>query len=676
MAGEQRVLELRQHRVLVADDAVDERLARREPRAPRCARTSSLTGRDTQPLAAKLSEGCRDGVMRAARVSVRTFDPTAPRTPRGSWSAHAAVTTASSLDLSGTWRARDRRRRPRASAFADPAFDDADWPRCRVPAPLAHRTPRSPTADGPVLYRRRFDVARRPTGRRRVPRARRRLLLRRRLARRRLPRRDRGLLLPAHVRGHRRAAAPTTSTCSRSRSRARRQTDRTAKRIVTGVFSHWDNLDPDVEPGRAVATGAPASRPARCASRGCACCAPRRPRSAAGCVLDLTLDAGAEPPTRRRSRRGLRARVDRPGRRRRARRARRATSRSPPARTTSSWTLDVDHPPRWWPRRSATQPRCDARGRRRGRRRAERRRAAAHRVPRDPHATTGSSRSTASACSSMGSNQGPTRMALGEATPDELRARRRSSRVDANLDLLRVARARHPARAVRRRRRRRAARLAGLPAAVGLRARRPQAGGAPGARRWSTCSATTRASCCGARTTSRSRSTSQPGEPLTARPDGEARRRRCCCRRGTRTCSTARSPAPCTRPTRPARSTRTPACSPASAAAAPTPTSTSAGTTASSTASRRALRAVPRLGRFVTEFGAQAVPETRRLHGARALARPRLGPAVRAPRVPDAMFFDAHVPPGRLRRRSTSGAPRPRRTRPRSSSSRSRTCAG
>ena len=51
VAGEQRVLELREHGVLVADYAVDERLARRRPSRTVFARISSLTGRDSQPLA-------------------------------------------------------------------------------------------------------------------------------------------------------------------------------------------------------------------------------------------------------------------------------------------------------------------------------------------------------------------------------------------------------------------------------------------------------------------------------------------------------------------------------------------------------------------------------------------------------------------------------------------------
>ena len=43
------------------------------------------------------------------------------------------------------------------------------------------------------------------------------------------------------------ASAP--STCSPSRSPARRPRDRTKKRTITGVFQHWDSLDPTWNPG-------------------------------------------------------------------------------------------------------------------------------------------------------------------------------------------------------------------------------------------------------------------------------------------------------------------------------------------------------------------------------------------------------------------------------------------
>ena len=81
----------------------------------------------------------------------------------------------------------------------------------------------------------------------------------------------------------------------------------------------------------------------------------------------------------------------------------------------------------------------------------------------------------------MGANHGPTRMALGRGHRRGARARRRA-RGSGEPRPAPHPRTRHPARALRRGRRRRAPALAGLPAAVGIRPRRPQAGRTPGAR--------------------------------------------------------------------------------------------------------------------------------------------------------------------------------------------------
>ena len=131
-------------------------------------------------------------------------------------------------------------------------------------------------------------------------------------------------------------------------------------------------------------------------------------------------------------------------------------------------------------------------------------------------------------------------MALGRRADDELRARRRARAVDANLDLAARPRARRAGRALRRGRRAGPAAVAGPPAAVGLRPRRPHARPPARRARWSTCSATTRASCCGARTTRRSRRP-RTGRAVVARRAGEARGDDVPARRGARTCSTARS---------------------------------------------------------------------------------------------------------------------------------------
>ena len=167
------------------------------------------------------------------------------------------------------------------------------------------------------------------------------------------------------------------------------QRDRTAKRTITGVFSHWDNLDPDWNPGgiwrpvRLRDTG-----PVRIKSAA-ARCAVEATETRGRLLLDVTLDAGADPNPAPLRRAALRARS--PGPTADARRRRRTTSCSPAGDNTL--TLDAS---------TSTSRRAGGRGgsassrsatstcRRRGRRRAERRPPAAHRVPRDPHAATGS----------------------------------------------------------------------------------------------------------------------------------------------------------------------------------------------------------------------------------------------------------------------------------------------
>ena len=80
--------------------------------------------------------------------------------------------------------------------------------------------------------------------------------------------------------------------------------------------------------------------------------------------------------------------------------------------------------------------------------------------------------------------------------------------------------------------------------------------------------------------------------------------------------------------------------------------------------------------RFVSEFGAQAVPDDRRLLRARALARPRLGaPGPHATRCRRTMF-DRHVPPADHATFDDVADARRRRTRPPSSATTSRRCAG
>ena len=237
-------------------------------------------------------------------------------------------------------------------------------------------------------------------------------------------------------------------------------------------------------------------------------------------------------------------------------------------------------------------------------------------------------------------------MALAEATPAELRrdvelARGRRPRPAPG------PRPRHPARAVRRRRRGRPPALAGLPAAVGLRPRRPQAGGAPGRGRWSTCSATTRriALWCG------------HNEPLAHRPRARASdvRGRDVARDGARRSLPTWNKTVLDRSVQRAleKADRDPRRSIAAlgraprhlrCSTAPTATSTSAGTTAMDELAAGAARRCPRLARFVTEFGAQAVPDTA------DFMEPERWPDLDWDRLAEhhalqKRVFDRHVPP-------------------------------
>jgi beta-mannosidase len=213
-----------------------------------------------------------------------------------------------------------------------------------------------------------------------------------------------------------------------------RQTDRTAKRLITGVFSHWDNLDPTWNPGglwrpvRVVETG-----PVRLARLRCLCIEATEERGRL--LLDIRLDAGravdGKPEPRPAQ---LRAHVTAPDGRLLLEDTCDLTLAA--GDNSVTWTLEVDHPPRWWPRRLGDQPRCDVevaveldgepsdrRTLRTAFREVRWRRWQLH--------------VNGERLFVMGSNQGPTRMQLGEATGDELAGDVRRA-IDANLDLLRL----------------------------------------------------------------------------------------------------------------------------------------------------------------------------------------------------------------------------------------------
>ena len=202
------------------------------------------------------------------------------------------MTPGDALDLSGTWRAAaavgDLHQR-----FVETGFDDRDWPTLSVPGHW-RSGPDFAGTDGPVLYRRRFELAADT-----APGTRRFLVL------------DgvfyygdvwldagylaatEGYFFP-HTLEVTDALRTGDEHVLAIEVACPRQTDRTAKRIVTGVFSHWDNLDPTWNPGglwrpvRVVETGR-----VRLARMSCVCVEATEERGRLR--LDLTLDPTEEP---------------------------------------------------------------------------------------------------------------------------------------------------------------------------------------------------------------------------------------------------------------------------------------------------------------------------------------------------------------------------------------------
>ena len=230
-------------------------------------------------------------------------------------------------------------------------------------------------------------------------------------------------------------------------------------------------------PRRSTATGTPAgcgdrsssTTPARCASTGCGCSAATPTRPGPTCASHARLDTDVARTVRRAH-----------DRRRRGRRRDRAR-RSPPASTRSSGRSTSTSPALWWPRALGDQPLTDigvevlVDGER-------------QRPPLAPHRAARGRVVNDWICSVngerlflKGANLLPTRPGLADATPAEVRARRRAGRRGRARRPARAGPHRRP-RAVRRRRRARRAAAAGLPAAVGLRPPDPPRGRAPGAR--------------------------------------------------------------------------------------------------------------------------------------------------------------------------------------------------
>ena len=345
MAGEQRVLELRQDGVLVAEHPVEQRLAGADPGdgvAP-----DLLLDRDGLPARlAAADRGWRGATTwrptyrRDRRVGRRRRPGRRRRVPL--W-RHATQP----WTLSGTWRAAvaddDLRRTWLEPVLRRPRLG-ADR---RCPATGA-RPPRSPTRDGPLLYRTRFDAPTgRPTASARLARASTALFYQGDVWLDGAYLGDtEGYFFPHDVRGHRaRSPARHEHTARRRGRRARRQTDRTAKRNITGVFQHWDCSTP---------TGTPAASGGRSAIertgpvriRRLRVCAARPTRPGAIVVVPSPTSTSTRPAT-------VTLRTI-------GRRSSSTTSSSSLAAGENQveWTLAVDHPALWWPHALGRRSRC------------------------------------------------------------------------------------------------------------------------------------------------------------------------------------------------------------------------------------------------------------------------------------------------------------------------------
>jgi beta-mannosidase len=318
------------------------------------------------------------------------------------------------LELGGTWRAavadEDLRRR-----FADPDEDDDGWEPIRVPGHW-QSAPAFASTDGPLLHRRRFAAARPDPGERAW------LTLE-------------GLFYQGDVWLDGEYLGATEGYFVRHsfevtdalRARAEHllavevtcdpERDRTAKRNLTGVFQHWDCLDPDRNPGgiwRPVhieRTG-----PVRARSLSLRCTEATEDRAVVAFRADLDSDAARTATITT----TVGGHVDR------------AEHDLAAGSNTVEWAVTIPDPQRWWPA-ALGDP-------------------VLHDVTVDVDGSHVLARRTGLRTVSMkrwvvavnderlflkGANAGPTRQALGEASPEELRRDVDLAR-EAGLDLLRV----------------------------------------------------------------------------------------------------------------------------------------------------------------------------------------------------------------------------------------------
>ena len=360
VAGQDGVLELRQDGLLVAEDALDQGLAGQDA-GHGVAPDLLLDGHRLPAGLAELTDGCG--------------------TRRHSWQP-TRVTCRMAARRTGGSRRRDPA--PGAWSFADPDAGRLGLGAGHRPRPLAghaglRRDRRAPALPG--------AVRRRPARRRRAGLAgvRRRLLPVRRLAGRRLRGRHRGLLLRPHLRGHRGPAGPGRAPPGRrGRVQPARRPHGQAQpdRRLPALGLHR----PRPEPRRHLAARAPRADRAGPA-------APAVGRLHRG---GRRVGHAALPGLRRHGRAGRRqGRHDR----RRPGRPTPRSSASPPARTSSSGRSPSPSPTSGGPGPSATSPATTSRSRPSARTASSATPSSARSACARWSSTTGSCRSTASACS-------------------------------------------------------------------------------------------------------------------------------------------------------------------------------------------------------------------------------------------------------------------------------------
>ena len=326
------------------------------------------------------------------------------------------------MDLTGTWRAavadEDLRRR-----WHEDGFDAQAWEPIEVPGHW-RSTPAFSDTDGSLLYRHRFEAPPPGEGRRAW------------LTFDGLFYQGDAWLDGAYLGDTEGYFAPHTFEVTDALRRRGEhhlavevtcapQNDRTAKRNITGVFQHWDCLDPDWNPGgiwRPV--GLTETGPVRIA-RLRVLCREATPEQAV-VVLGATLDTDRARTVVLRSTIGG---VDH-------------QAEQPLAAGSNDveWTVTVDQPPLWWPRALGEPALAQLGvevllGAEEGGERSDQRRLRTG--LRQVRMRSWIMSVNGERLFLKGSNQGPTRMALAEAAPEEL-AGDVALALDAGLDLLRI----------------------------------------------------------------------------------------------------------------------------------------------------------------------------------------------------------------------------------------------